>query len=196
MNQSQKSVILKTKTRARLGRVAPLDRLIQYTRDTRATLNAVSLVKTMAKPWRSRWPPFSIPAERIPSCIFGENLVILAQVHYKLLWRQSIFPILSRNGQIDIESQGQWPLLSIPAESITGCMFGANWVILAPIYDELSREQAKFPRILSDSGLKWPWRLKSMTTIFYTNREYPKMHVWCKFGVSRPNLWRISMRTR
>ena len=31
-------------------------------------------------------------------------------------------------------------------------MFGANWVIVAPIYDELSREQAKFPRILSDSG--------------------------------------------
>ena len=29
-------------------------------------------------------PPFSIPAERITRCIFGANLVVLAQIHYKL----------------------------------------------------------------------------------------------------------------
>ena len=31
-------------------------------------------------------------------------------------------------------------------------MFGANLVILAQIYDELSHGQAKFPRILSQNG--------------------------------------------
>ena len=31
-------------------------------------------------------------------------------------------------------------------------MFGANFVILAQIYDELSRGQAKFPWILSQNG--------------------------------------------
>ena len=28
----------------------------------------------------------------------------------------------------------------------------------------------------------WPWRSRSMTSIFNTNRENPRMHVWCKFG--------------
>ena len=56
--------------------------------------------------------------------------------------------ILSRNGQNDLESQGQWPPFSIPAESILECMFGANLVIVAQISDELSHK-AKFLRILS-----------------------------------------------
>ena len=34
-----------------------------------------------------------------------------------------------------------------------------------------------------------------MTTIFNTSPEYPKMHVWCKFGDSRPNLWRVIVQT-
>ena len=29
---------------------------------------------------QGQWPPFSIPAERIPRCIFGTNLVFLAQI--------------------------------------------------------------------------------------------------------------------
>ena len=37
--------------------------------------------------------------------------------------------------------------LSIPAERILGCMFGANVVILAQICDELSRRQPEFPRV-------------------------------------------------
>ena len=43
-----------------------------------------------------------------------------------------------------LEGQGQWPLFSIPAQSITGCMFGANLVIPAQICDELSCGQGKF----------------------------------------------------
>ena len=102
---------------------------------------------------QDQWPPFSEAAEQIPRCIFGANLVVLAQIHYKLSWRQAKFPkILSQNVQNDLEGQGQWPSFSVPAESIPGCMFGATLVILAQIYDELSRGQAEFPRIRSQNG--------------------------------------------
>ena len=55
-------------------------------------------------------------------------------------------------GQNDIEGQSQRPPFSIPAESITVCMFGAILMILAQIYDELSRGQAEFPGILNQNG--------------------------------------------
>ena len=42
---------------------------------------------------------------------------------------------------------------------------------------------------------KWHWRSKSMTSIFNTSWEHPRMHVWCKFGDSYPNLWRVIMLT-
>ena len=75
---------------------------------------------------QGHWPPFSIQAK---------------------------FPrILSQNGQNDFEGQGQWPPFSIPAESIPGCMFDANLVILAHYCDKLWRGQAGFPRILSQNG--------------------------------------------
>ena len=41
----------------------------------------------------------------------------------------------------------------------------------------------------------WPWRSRSMTSIFNTSWEYPMMHVWGKFGDSSPNLWRVIVRT-
>ena len=107
---------------------------------------------------QGQWHPFSIPAKSIPGCMFGANLVILAQIYDKLLRRQAEFPrFLSQNG---IEGQGQWPPFSIPTESITGCMFGANLVILAQIYDELLHGQAEFPIILSQNDRQgqgqWP----------------------------------------
>ena len=102
---------------------------------------------------QGQWPPFSITAERIPRCILGANLVILAQIHYKLSRRQANFPrFLSKSGQNDLQDQNRWPPFSIPAASILRCMFGANLVILAQIYEDLSRRQAKFPRILSQNG--------------------------------------------
>ena len=55
-----------------------------------------------------------------------------------------------QNNRNDLEGQGQWPALSIPAYSIQ--MFGANLVILGQIYEELSRGQAKINRILSQNG--------------------------------------------
>ena len=36
---------------------------------------------------------------------------------------------------------------------------------------------------------KWPWRLMSMTPIFNTRQDYPRMRVWCKFGDFGTNLW-------
>ena len=63
-------------------------------------------------------------------CMFGANLVILAQICDELWREQAEFArILSQNCQNNLEGQGQWPVFSIPAESIPGRMFGANLVI-------------------------------------------------------------------
>ena len=79
--------------------------------------------------------------------MFGANLVILAQIYDESSRGQAEFPrILSQNGQNDFQGQGQWPPLSIPAESITGCMFGANLVIPAQICYELLCGQGKVYR--------------------------------------------------
>ena len=43
----------------------------------------------------------------------------------------------------DLDSQGQWPLFSIPAESIPWCMIDANLVIPVHICDELLCRQSK-----------------------------------------------------
>ena len=69
--------------------------------------------------------------------MFAANLVILAQTRDELSRGQAEFPrILSQKGQNDLD--GQWPLFSIPAESILWCMVGENLVIPAQICDELS----------------------------------------------------------
>ena len=93
---------------------------------------------------QGQWPPFPIPAESIPECMFGAHLVIVAQIYDEFSHGQAKFSrTLSQNGQNDLEGQGQWPPFSIPAESIPGCMFGANLVIPAQICEELSCRQIK-----------------------------------------------------
>ena len=85
--------------------------------------------------------------------MFGANLVIVAEIYDELSRGQTKFPrILNQNGRNGLEGQGQWPSFSIPDESIPECMFGASWVIVAQIYDELSHGQAEFPRILIHNG--------------------------------------------
>ena len=124
---------------------------------------------------------FSIPVDSIPECIFGANLVLLAQIYEELLYGPAKFPrILSQNGQNYFEGQGQWPPFSIPVKSVPGCMFGTNLVIFAQIYDELSCGQAKFPRILSRNGQndlegqgQWPLFLIPTESI-----------PWCMFGAN------------
>ena len=63
--------------------------------------------------------------------------------------------------------------------------FGASspnlWRVIAGTSQISWNSESKWP--------KWPWRSRSMTFIFNTNREYPRIHVWCKFGDSSPNLW-------
>ena len=82
--------------------------------------------------------------------------MFLAQIHNKLLHGQDKVPrILSWNDWNDLEDQGQWPLFSIPAESIPECMFGANIVIPAQICDKLSRGQPNFLEIWV-KWAKWP----------------------------------------
>ena len=82
--------------------------------------------------------------------MFDANLVIVAQICDELYRRQAKFRrILS---QIDIEGQCQCPPFWIPSESIPGCTFSANLVIVAQICDDLLCRQAKFSRILSQNG--------------------------------------------
>ena len=147
---------------------------------------------------QGQWPPFLVPVHSVPGCNFRANLVILAQICDKLSSGQAKFPrILSQNGQNDLEGQGQWLPFWIPAESITGCMFGTNLVVLAQVCDELlCRQSKKNFQNYESKWPKWPWRSRSMASIFSTNCEYPMMHLWCKFGDSSSNLWWVIIRTR
>ena len=95
----------------------------------------------------------------------------------------------------DLKGQGQCLTFSVPAARIQRCIFGANLVNLAQIHWKLLRGQAEIPRILSQNGLTDLEGHRSMTAIFNTSWEYPRMHVWCKFGDSSPNLWWVITRT-
>ena len=67
--------------------------------------------------------------------------------------RQSRFPrIRSQSGENDTEDQGGWHPFSIPAESIPGCMFSANFVSPCQICEELSCGRAEFPTVLGQNG--------------------------------------------
>ena len=63
----------------------------------------------------------------------------------------------------------------------------AIWWVIAQTSQISQNSESKWP--------KWPWRSRSMTSIFNTSREYPRMQVWCKFGDSSPNLWRVIEQT-
>ena len=84
-----------------------------------------------------------------------------------------------------VNDQSQWPPFSLLAEWIPRCMCCATLVILAQTHYMLSHGQAnEFPRILSQNGQndlegqsEWP--------------PYTKMHVWCKFSDSSPNLQQL-----
>ena len=134
---------------------------------------------------QGQWPPFLTPANSIPGCVFGANLLILAQIYHELLLGQAEFlRIPSQNGQNDLEGQGQWPPFSIPTESIPGCMFGANLVIPAQICNEWSCGQGNFYR-QTDGRMdrrrqrQYPFGLKGQRVKMKTI----VLH-WCLFLVS------------
>ena len=88
-------------------------------------------------PWRSKsmTPIFNTSWENSQMHIwgkFGDSSSNPLQAIVRIKGKFS--RILSDNGQND---QGQWLPFSIPAESIPGCMFGANFVIPAQNFDEL-----------------------------------------------------------
>ena len=99
-NFNRNTTILSFKTRARLGRVAPLRRPRSvYKSNLECSFFSCKEVES-----QGQWPQFSIPAEKIPRCIFGANLVILAQIYDELLHGQAKFPgILSQNGQMTLK---------------------------------------------------------------------------------------------
>ena len=71
------------------------------------------------------------------------------------------------------------------------CKFGVSspnlWWVIARTTQISQNSESKWP--------KWPWRSRWITSIFHTSQEYPRMHAWCKFGDSSPNLWRVIVRT-
>ena len=146
-------------------------------------------------PWSSRsMTPIFDTRQEYPMMHIWCNLVIPVKSYFH---GQAEFPrILSQNGQHDLENQGQWPLFSIPVQSIPGCMFGANLVILAQICEDLLTGQNKFPKILSQNSQndlegqgQWP-------SFSIADKSIPmNMHAWCKFGDSIPNLWWVILQT-
>ena len=99
--------------------------------------------------------------------------------------RMLFLEIPSQRGQNDFEVQGQWPLFSIPDESIPWCMFGANLVIPAQICDELSFGQGKagvytkFSLRLSEEPFPWLIQKFPCTLIFKTGQ------LGCQLNLSR-----------
>ena len=83
----------------------PLACLDQY---TSTTLNNVSWNFEPKRPndleGQGQWPPFSIPVERIPRCIFHANLMILARICNKLSCGQAKLPrILSQMAKMTLK---------------------------------------------------------------------------------------------
>ena len=102
---------------------------------------------------------------------------------------------LSRNnGQMIWRSRPMTPIFNTSREYPTmhaWCQFGDPspnlWWVIARRSRISYNSKSKWP--------KWPWRSRSMTSIFNTSRVYPRMHVWCKFGDSSPHLGRVIVRT-
>ena len=93
------------------------------------------------------------------------KLVILAQIYDELSCGETKFPrILSQNVQNVLEGQGQWPIFSIPTESISWCMFGANLVILAQICEIVIYSIMMFMKLSdisqSDRSIWVMWQVK------------------------------------
>ena len=135
---------------------------------------------------------FQYLLKSIPGCMFGIDLVNVAQIYYKLSRRQAEFPrILSQKGQNDLKGQSQWPPFSVAPESILGCMFGANLVILAQICDELFCRQGKRASFSMSKPTTWcksgrvPTDGQTQSTTIPLRPERPRGKNW--FFSNLPN---------
>ena len=72
------------------------------------------------------------------------------------------------------------------------CKFGDSSLNLWLVIEQTSQISQSF----KSKWPKLPWRSGSMTSIFNTSQEYPRMYVWCKYGDSRPNLWWVIVCTK
>ena len=138
-------------------------------------------------------PPFSIPAESISGCMFGDSssnpLKVIARTSRNSYNSES-------NGQNDLEGQGQMTSIFNTSREYPRMQI---WCKFGGFCPNLWRVITRTNRISYNSGSKWPkwpWRSRSTTSIFNTSWEYLRVHVWCKFGDSSPNLWRVIVRIR
>ena len=101
----------------------------------------------------SQWPPFSIPAESTPGCMFDANLVLLAQICDELqclkLSKKS-FRFSCHESQVINKNcrkiKKKFPVL------IQSCRPRTCGPVGISNTDELSHGHAKFPTILSQNG--------------------------------------------
>ena len=115
--------------------------------------------------WRSRsMAPIFNTSWKNP--IFGANLVIVAQIHYKALCRQAKFStILSLNGQNDLEDQKvNDPILNT---SIPGCIFSPKLVIPVQICDESSCRQNRIPYNYESQWPKWSFLKVKVNDLYF-----------------------------
>ena len=98
-------------------------------------------------PWRSRSiTPFSIPAKNIPerACFVQIWWLYLKSITSYLAEKPNFLEFCVKLAKKNyLEGKAQWPPFSMPAESIPGCIFGANLVIPGQICNELSCRQRK-----------------------------------------------------
>ena len=110
-----------------------------------------------------RWTPFCRILIRIGQMTLNakdndpfikDNLVIISQIHYKVLHRQSKFSrIRIQSGHNDPQGQGEWPIFSKPADSIPECMLCETFLYqFKSVLSEVSCRQVEFVIILSQSA--------------------------------------------
>ena len=140
----------------------PLAGLDQY---TRRTLKVVS-----SNPGLGRYGQITLKING------NANLVILVQIHYKLLCGKARFPRVKMT-KITLKIKDNGHLFTYqPKISQDACLVQIWW--FQP--KSVTSYYADKPNFLEFEVkiAKWPWRSKSMTPFFKTNRESYLVQIW------------------
>ena len=137
-----------------------------------------------------QWPPFSIQAESIPGCIFGANLLMLAQICEELSCGQAKFPrILSQNGQNDLEGQGHLPPFQYQMRVSQDACLVQIWWFQLKFMTSYYADKIKFMDRQTDG---WTDGLTQETTIpLWPERSRGKKLICgkqCTHGTPSPNI--------
>ena len=167
----------------------------------------IALTSQISKNSESKWPKWTWRPNSMTS-IFNTSREY-PRMHVWCKFGDSspnLWQVIALTNQISKNSESKWPKWTWRPNSMTSifntsreyprmhvwCKFGDSspnlWQVIALTSQISKNSESKWP--------KWTWRPNSMTSIFNTSREYPRMHVWCKFGDSSPNLWRVIAQTR